>query len=244
MKKVIKQLQAAGLNEKEALVYYAGLSLGVTTILNLARETNLKRATVYSLVDSLVRQGLMRRVEVGLKMKVETEDPKFLESVMERKNQDVSEAISGLEELYKKRGRTRSIRVYEGEYAVRNLQTLLMDMTRSGDYRYFIGGNVGWKEVDPKMQEKYFKWRERIKLDVRLLFQDSLRAEQHRKISSLLRHVVKTLPKDVGIKSDIIITPRLLILQKLTTPVSAVVIEDEDIIETYKNLFLFIWGMV
>lgn len=244
MDKTITQLTQAGLTEKEANVYHAGLLLGSTTALKLARQTGLKRATVYTVIDALVDKGLMRQEEVGLKSQFVAEDPGYLRQVMERKMDDVATVIPELETLYKKHGQDRTIKVYEGIKAVSNVGQLLIDNTKTGDFRYFIGGDIGWQKVDSKYQERFFKWRERINLDARLLFQDSKRATQHQNLAGALRQSVKVLPKPLEIKSDIIITPKFLVLQKLSTPVTAVVIEDEEIIATYKALFLFIWNIV
>ena len=156
----------------------------------------------------------------------------------------VCEVIPELTDLYKKSGQDRVIRTYEGTAALENINVRLMDDAKRGDYRYFIGGDIGWKDVDQKVQDKYLAWRERIQLDVKLLFQESERAVLHDQRSVLLRHEVKVLPKKMKLNADITISPRLLVISKLSPPESAIVIEDPDIIHTYKELFLFMWQSV
>lgn len=244
MEKIITQLIQAGLSEKEALVYHAALSQGPTTVLKLSRQSNLKRATVYTVIDSLMDEGLMRIDESGIKKVYVAESPEYLQNVMERKLNDFRSVIPDLKSLHERSGKDKIIKTYEGLAPLENISQTLMDQTKRGDYRYFIGGDVGWKDVDSKVQEKYFKWRERISLDVKLLFQDSERAKHHEKMSALLCHEVRVLPKKMKLSSDIIITPRLLVLSKLSSPASAIVIEDSEIIETYRELFLFMWDSI
>ncbi len=244
MNKILKKLVDAGLNEKEALVYHAALTLGPTTILKLARATDIKRATIYSIVDRLLFQGLLRIDEVGLKKKYVAEDPRNLLRLAEEKVSTVTEVVPVLEALYKKHGKDRTIKTYEGLAALQSIVDRFLTETRPGEYRYGIGGELGWHEVDKKRQEKYFKWREGIRLDTRFIFPESARAELHRSKALLLKNKVKTLPKNMKLNADITITPRLLVIMKLGSPMSAIVIEDEDIIDTYKELFLFIWNML
>ncbi len=244
MHKILTQLIASGLSEKEAAVYYAALKLGPTTILKIAQQTSLKRATVYTVVDMLMIKGLMRVDDSRLKRVFIAEDPLALKNIMQKRMEQVSVVIPELTKVYKKRGQDRTIKVYEGVAALEQISRRLMDESRRGDFRYFIGGDTGWKDVDSKVQEKYFKWRERAELDVRLLFQESERAILHKQHAKRLRQEVKVLPRKMKLNSDIIITPKMLVITKLTAPQSAVVIEDPDIINSYKELFLFMWRSV
>ncbi len=244
MHPLVEKLVMSGLSPKEARVYYSALLLGPTTVLQLSKKSELKRATVYGVIDDLVTKGLMNIHELGLKKVFIAEDPTYLKRVIEEKMHSVSEVIPGLVELYKKSGKERIIKTYEGKRALENISIRLMDEARHGDYRYFIGGDVGWRDIDPKAQDTYFLWRERIQLDVKLLFQESARATLHQGYAKLLRQEVKVLPHAMKLNTDIIITPRLLVLSKLSAPESAIVIEDTDIINSYKELFLFMWQSV
>lgn len=244
MDTITKKLIQAGLSEKEAAVYYAALNLGPTTILKIAKATGLKRATIYGVVDDLVRQALMRVDEVGFKKVFVAESPKNLQRIAEERVASVEEVVIDLESLFKKQGKQRVIKTYEGLSAMQSIVDRFIDETKSGEFRYGMGGDLGWNDIDPKRQEKYFKWRERITLDTRFIFQESARADLHKSKEKLLKNKVKVLPSHMKLSSDITITPRFMVIMKLSAPMSAIVIEDEEIINTYKELFLFMWGML
>lgn len=242
MNDIVQKLMQSGLTEKEALVYHAALILGPTTILRLSRQSGIVRSSTYTIVESLMRRGLMRREEVGLKAKFAPEDPENLRLVMERKMQDVSAVIPQVTELYKKSGRSRLVRVYEGFSALRGVSEEIVRSTKIGDFRYFIGGSVGWKDVDAHWHTRYLKWRSRIPIDAKFLFQDSERARIHRSLSRALKQEVRTLAPEVVLRSDILITPRYVVIARLTAPATAIVIEDEEIISTYLALFRLLWS--
>ncbi len=65
--KLIKKLENIGLSENESRVYLASLSLGPAIVRDIARVSQVKRTTIYSLIDSLKQQGLMHVEEKGLK---------------------------------------------------------------------------------------------------------------------------------------------------------------------------------
>lgn len=244
MHKITKKLIGAGLSEKEAEVYYAGLLLGPTTVLKIARQTNLKRSTVYSVIDSLIAQGLFRVDETNLKKLFVAENPQNIIGLVEEKVAKAKSVIPDLEILFKKSGKEALIKTYEGLPAMQAIIDRFIDETKSGEFRYGIGGDLGWHDIDPQRQEKYFKWRERITLDTRFMFTESARAVLHQEKAHVLQNKIKVLPSHVKLGIDITVTPHFVVIMKLTNPMTAVVIEDKEVIETYRQLFLFIWDLI
>jgi sugar-specific transcriptional regulator TrmB len=53
-------LQHYGLSQKEAAVYVACLRQGDGTVLQIARQANIKRPTTYVILEDLVTRGLVR----------------------------------------------------------------------------------------------------------------------------------------------------------------------------------------
>ena len=64
---LLNSLIQFGLNENEAKIYLASLSQGATTILKLSKHSDIKRTTVYEVVTSLERKGLMKKEVRGFK---------------------------------------------------------------------------------------------------------------------------------------------------------------------------------
>jgi len=244
MDKVLKNLVESGLSEKEAAVYYASLALGPAPVLRIAKNAGINRATTYSVIDSLAERGLMHVEERGLKKVFVAEDPENLRQVMEQKMQKVAAIIPDLTKIYKAQGKVSLIRTHEGINAAKNVYEQIMREFRSSDFFYFIGGGLGWSKVDPQEQERYFKWRSRMRHEVKLIFQDSERAELHKNLSKQLNQAVKVFPKDIALDSDIIITPRMVAILRLSTPPTTLIIEDAEIVHSYTELFKFIWNSI
>lgn len=243
MQEHIRHLIESGLSEKEACVYVAALGSGPSSVLALARRAGTRRSSTYAVIEELIKKGLLRREEAGLKTKFVAESPEHLRDVMQQKMQKVQGIIPSLLDLYAHQGVERLIRVYEGVAAMRTISAQIARETRSGDIRYVIGGHVGWKDIDPEWQKQYFTWRSRIRLDARLLFQDSERASQHRALTYVPGQKIRVLPKATILDADILITPRRVVISKMTFPQSAIVIEDNDMIRTFTALFALLWDL-
>ena len=71
-----------GLREPEAQTYLEALSLGPTTVLALARQTGIKRTTLYTIVEELQHRGLMSTEVRGFKQKLVAAEPQRLESIL------------------------------------------------------------------------------------------------------------------------------------------------------------------
>ncbi len=94
--KLQKVLEQMGLSGHEAAVYLAALSLGPSPILALARTSGVKRTTVYSVLTSLQKKGLMIREVRGWKTLFAAERPEKLEVIIESKKTDLIRALPDL----------------------------------------------------------------------------------------------------------------------------------------------------
>jgi sugar-specific transcriptional regulator TrmB len=75
---LIKLLNNIGLNEKEAQIYLAALELGESSIQDLAKKSDLKRTTLYYIIDELVKKGVIMVSKTGKKQYYIAEQPSNL----------------------------------------------------------------------------------------------------------------------------------------------------------------------
>jgi sugar-specific transcriptional regulator TrmB len=64
---IVTTLQKLGLTEKQATVYMAMLELGEAGMTKIAKKANLKRPTVYLIIDELNLLGLAGEILKGKK---------------------------------------------------------------------------------------------------------------------------------------------------------------------------------
>ena len=116
-----KYLQEIGLSEKEAQVYLALLQVDNESIQDLAKRTGINRTTVYPLLESLGKKGLVSEVQLGKKMNYEAAPPERLETFIERqkvilieKSKRLKDIIPELKGIERKEGERPIVKFFEG----------------------------------------------------------------------------------------------------------------------------------
>jgi HTH-type transcriptional regulator, sugar sensing transcriptional regulator len=119
--KLTQTLNTLGLNEKEARVYLSAITLGPTTILNIAKNSGLIRSTVYSVIETLKEKGLINIEINGWKKLFVAESPEKLEQLLELRRQEFKKHLPEFMSLYTLEQNESYIRYFEGKQAVRSV---------------------------------------------------------------------------------------------------------------------------
>src|SRR3990172_12433706 len=90
-----------GLTDKEITVYLSLLKTGPNTIMNLSRETGIKRSTTHNTVEELIKKGLVSQTNYGERRMVVAEDPKKLEFLLEQKRWEMKKLEDNLPDIVK-----------------------------------------------------------------------------------------------------------------------------------------------
>lgn len=137
------ELKNLGLSDKEIDLYLAGLKLGPTTAQRLAEASEIKRPTVYFIIDRLKRLGLVNQSFLRRKKVFEMAPPeklaKFIEEEkekLEKKEQGINKIISSLQVMASKSEFASDIKIYEGYDAT--MDTLIeLGKTKSPTYSFY-----------------------------------------------------------------------------------------------------------
>jgi len=231
--KLLKTLENLGLTENESKVYLAALSLGPTSILQIAKTTGILRTTVYPTVESLKNKGLMS-IDVGeFKKKYRAQDPKWLDSVLDQKKEDLKKVFPEFETLYNLHGKDASLRYYEGLAGIRQVyMDSIDDCPRSDDEYLVITNQHDWYYLDEAFSKKYIETRAKHVTHTRLLSTDSPIAREQK---------VRILPKGSELSTDVLITPKRLVIFQMQVPYIAIEITNPSAILMQKTLFNIIW---
>lgn len=106
---LIDNLIQLGLSEKEAEVYLMLLRIGPSPASSLARRINVKRVTVYSVLDSLSARGLVTFEENGNCRKYIPHDPECLLYGLEKQNAELKVRIELAKDCIEKLQESRSL---------------------------------------------------------------------------------------------------------------------------------------
>lgn len=239
-----KELQELGFSEKEASIYLSLLKSGPTTALKLATETDIKRSTVYLILGSLQKKGLVEIESHGWKDLFAAVNPSQFEAMLEGKQRKFSEILPELLGLYKLRGNKQSIKRYEGIDGVKTAYENILREAKMGDPYYAIADQLNWFKLDDKWFEAFLERKSRRTLDSRVILKDSKIAQRYKMMARVWKLELKIVDRPLDLIGDIVVTPQYLLLHNFAPPITAAVIEHPDIIQNYMNIFRFIWGML
>lgn len=120
-----KFLHEIGLNEKEIAVYMYLLQVENNSILEIATKTTLKRPTVYLVIESLLKKGLVSEVQLNKKTHYQAEPPERLETYVERQkvlldehSRRLKDVIPQLKSVQRKEGEKPVVKYFEGRDGV------------------------------------------------------------------------------------------------------------------------------
>lgn len=230
-----------GLTENEADIYTGLLRLGPSAALEIAKTTRIKRATVYLTLESLQEKGFVHVEYKGLKRKFVAASPEIFEEKISGLRNSYYKSLPELLSLHKLKGATGLIKYYEGLDGLKSLYETVLRELRTGDPYYIITKQENWYDLDEQWFEHFVERRSKRKLDTRIIFQESKRAHQNISMQRALNQKIKILKGPTTYTSDVIICPQRYIVHSLTPPITAVSIENEDIIKTQIQIFLSLW---
>ena len=94
-----KYLEEIGLSDKEAAIYLALLGFESATPTELSEKTGVKRTTVYVVLETLEKKGLVSEVPKGKTSSFQAEPPERLQTYVERQKVILEERSARLKDI-------------------------------------------------------------------------------------------------------------------------------------------------
>jgi HTH-type transcriptional regulator, sugar sensing transcriptional regulator len=240
-KKLLTVLQELGLTDKESKVYLAMLSLGEASVQKIAGAAEVKRPTVYPVIESLQKKGLVNIEIKGFKQFYRAASPERLGLVLEQRRKNLISALPELTELYNTESTQSFIKYYEGLESVKNVyESNLRDVKPHENY-YVIGDMKNWLSLDYKYFENFTYRRGQLPINIRLLLLDSPAARAFKEKKTHYNMKVRFLPKNTVLTTNLVMIPERLFMHQLTPPINGIVIENKSAIKTQMEMFEILW---
>ncbi len=246
---IVKYLENLGLSEVEAKVYLGLQATGSTTILELSRHTNLKRATTHFNVENLIEKGLVSQTRKGAKRLVYAEPLEALNFYLDEKMDGLNELREKLPEILttikanvrkNKKEPEVQIKFYEGE---RGLKLLYNNALTSSEVYTF----VDYEKMDKFFQGFKDTFIRNLNTNTDLkVFEVINECEVSREYAEEFkkndRYKAKFINKDLNLPGEtVIIYESKVAILKLGDGLSGVLIVHEDFYNLVKSLFSFVW---
>jgi len=242
-KNLTNQLQQLGLTSKEAEVYLTLLQLGPSSVLEISRHCDVKRATIYNILESLTQKGLSSLELDGFKNHYTAAPPKNFDQLIQSQKNILEACLPELERLQSVPENKNLISQYKSEGISLAYDRLYQSLTPSGDYLVF-GDIQGWYDSNPEIFKSWPKRRSKIVDQSRAIYTDTPKAREYRKQETNIRMEIKLLPKKSEMTAIKVITSDLVFVHQTIVPFSIIVIENPPIVNLYKEMFNNFWDLL
>lgn len=245
--KSINVLTEIGLSHNEAKVYYSMLSLGPTSVLKISQATDIKRSSVYPILNALTEKGLIHIQTRGVKQQYVAENPEKLETILFARQQSLQTVMHNLESLYANtKGNDSFVKHYQGLDIVKDLLKSLPTELKPGGFYYVISDDQQWQSLLPRDYNRITAYQEHAKdlnLDVKFLLQ---RTDYSQKFFSQKNNPanIRLLPDTYKVSTYMTVVPHRVVIVQTSSPYLAITIENINIIQMNKSVFELLWDSI
>ncbi|MFA5961550.1 MAG: helix-turn-helix domain-containing protein [Parcubacteria group bacterium] len=236
---MLETLKKIGMEEKQAKLYLACLSLGATTIIEIARKTGIKRTTVYENLDEMVRAGYVKVMKKEKRKRYLALEPKELKDLIRRKEALLEQIMPQLTAMNNVSSIKPKVWFYEGKEGI--LEAYEDSLNYSNiEVVGFASGEV-LKMFSLKEVEKYIARRQRKKIIQTLIMPEDKDAKSFIvNASEQLRRVKVVSEEEYPFKIEINIYANRLALFSVKDKM-AVIMESEPISSAMRMIFRMCW---
>lgn len=240
-------LQSLGLSEQECRFYIAALTLGKSPVSKIARESNLNRSSVYTIVEHLAEKGLISRSKRSSGLVITATSPKHLLTLQEEQTDKLAKQVAQLQDLFVVAQAEPGVRFYEGPDGLKTVLATILEEAK--DICVFGDGDAFRKAV-PGWTERYSERRSAQKIHTRLLLKATSQAVSAAKYlrssepdEKKAYSKIRLLPEALGVKGGFDVYNNTVILYSFDERNVAVMVESKMISSMMKAIFEILWEM-
>ena len=243
-----KILEKIGLSKAEIKVYLALLQLGSVPSGKIAKETDLRRSTVYDSIKRLQSKGLVSFIiKNGIKY-FETPPPERIMEFIKENKRKLDETEKEAENFVKQLKKGFDILKPQAEAqileGIEGFKTMKRDILRNSEGEHLLLGAISREdEIMPAFFRDWNKQRQKKKIMIKILHKQSAKGKfMARKESMGKFFETKFLPDEIRSPAVInIYGDRVVnVLWKDKNPLCFLLI-NKDIADSYRKYFNYLW---
>jgi len=238
-------LQEIGLSEKESRIYLALLQVDRNTVQELANRTKINRTTVYPVLESLQKKGLVSEIQEGKKVEFMAEPPERLETYAERQRvvfeehaARLKDIIPQIKSIQREQGERPVVKYFEGRdgaiSAYEEFYGFSGSETKTG--YYILNSDLLSAVFTEKEMDKFREMRKGKKVSTKVIYnnKDGDRIFGENLVAVRIDYAKFPITCDIAIIEDEVI------ISTLGHQISSVLIKSADIAQTLISLIEYI----
>jgi sugar-specific transcriptional regulator TrmB len=241
-----QSLKNLELSEKEAVVYLASLELGLTTIQEIAGQSQISRSTTYEVIESLMKKGLMSSLTKGKKKYFSAEAPERLmtlvdikERELEKRKKELKDILPELNELARFTRERPKIKFYEGKQGIRRIQEDILRTKHLGTIEEFVPLDYAYQLFPDHPRDHRHGMARKIDIPERMIYTSKKGRILPQKRGSI-EYLFIPLEK-FPFHTEITLYADKVALVSFGRKLTGVVLESEDVANSLRCMFNLIW---
>jgi len=243
---LIQDLQALGLNDKEAKVYISTLQLGFATVQDIAESSEINRTTTYTHIKNLIARGMISTQEKEGKVLFIAEKPDKISQMISAKEEEIKkqqqvfeEMLPELKAIYNVSIEKPKIRYFEGKSGLEEMQQDMILSREKVMYGFYCLDYV--YNVFPNIYKNFSKRRVNEGIETKIIYTKKDGPMFFEDDKDKLRER-RFVPYDhFPFKSDVTIYGKNVAIASLKDTYLGIIISNKKIAESFKLLFLLAW---
>jgi sugar-specific transcriptional regulator TrmB len=234
-----KYLEEIGLSDKEAALYLALLGFESATPSELSEKTGIKRTTVYVVLETLQKKGLVSEVPKGKISSFQAEPPERLETYVEQQRLRLEETAAKLVDLIpvikglqREGGEKPIVKFYDGKDGILSMVEDFYIGTEEGGVALLIYPRALLDQTFPERQ-KYKDIRLKKHIHNKVIYTDPRGDAPEGRMTERVRVDAEKYP----FLCDIAIYRDRVRFSILGDPLSGISIRSKDVARTLQSLF-------
>ena len=238
-------LRSAGLDDKEAQLYLAGLQLGSAPASEYAKATDLNRITAYNSLEGLVHRGLFTLTRKVRGKWYSPVSPEYLAVEVRKNAEAVERSLPELRSLQGNQYRKPHVRFFEGWEGVKKVYE--DTLTAKSEILNFANSAV-LRESWPSYDDEYVADRVKRGIHLRGIAQDDAAGRRvHGEDKQRLREIRLVPAKEFDFTNEINIYDSKVAICSFDSGLKGdadmfgVIIESKEVAETQRQIFEMAW---
>jgi len=227
-------LQELGLEEKEAKVYLALLSLGEATATKVSAKTNLDRTLMYQLAGKLIEKGLVSYIIKNNVKYFSAANPKKLIQDLKEKEKQLQKAMPSLINLTNIQEQETKVEIYRGKEGIK---TILKDILRTKKDYHVIGEEGRFQKIFPIECMRFLKQIVKTGIHEYVLVREDFRDKALKTKNSIFKYVPKTFLSPV----ETVIYGNKVVNFIWTPPHHCILTTNKEVADSFRAHFNELW---
>ena len=236
----VEQLINLGLNEKEAKVYLALLSMEKDTAYSIAIKSGLKKPTTYVILEDLVKKGFVLKIPQKKKSLYFAKPPQECVAIFQQRVNEVKEILPELLAIQKKDGEKVNVSYFDGPEGVKEVYK--DTLKHEGEFVAFGSENMV-NVLGNEWMDNFIKERVKRKISVRAIVPQTEYYEKNlsEKNEEQLREMKITDAKEFPFSIEIDVYGKSKVSLISAKESMAAIIDSTEVHKTMKSIFELLW---